>query len=209
VIRTPTRAAIAEPLGSIPGTVAVSPVAALTESAMSSASIAPTKIPAPEPSSPRTRAPVKTKRPTWPRVAPAARRRPTSRARSPTVIDSVLTIRKAPTKRTTAATSAAVAWKSAEEARRLCAIPAGDARTYGSVRRLANAVVVASALAPGASSRSTRVTPSRANAVRATPMGTTTVRPGPPSGPKPATIPTTLSGPSLPAPSTVMSLPSW
>ena len=58
------------------------------------------------------------KRWTWPRVAPAARSRPTSRIRSSTVIESVFTMRNAPAKSAIAAISAVVAWKSAVEARR-------------------------------------------------------------------------------------------
>ena len=54
---------------------------------------------------------------TWRRVAPAARSRPTSRARSVTVIDSVLKMRNAPPNRASAAMSAVVAWKSTVEAR--------------------------------------------------------------------------------------------
>ena len=46
---------------------------------------------------------------TWPRVAPAARSRPTSRVRSMTVIESVLRMRNAPAKRAIAAISAVVA----------------------------------------------------------------------------------------------------
>ncbi len=135
VMATPIVAATAEPAGSMPGTVAVRFVAALTASDMTRASAVPKSNPIPDPRMPSTRAPVKTKRATWPRVAPAARRRPTSRARSPTVIDSVLTMRNAPTKRTIAATREAVAWKSADEARRLVEMSAGEARTYGSVIR--------------------------------------------------------------------------
>ena len=62
---------------------------------------------------------------TWPRVAPAARSRPTSRTRSMTVIESVLKMRKAPVNRAIAAIIAVVAWKSAVEARSEAARSAG------------------------------------------------------------------------------------
>ena len=55
---------------------------------------------------PSTSAPARTNRSTCRRVAPAARSRPTSRTRSPTVIDSVLKMRNAPTNSVIAATSA-------------------------------------------------------------------------------------------------------
>ena len=76
-----------------------------------------------------------TNRPTWRRVAPAARSRPSSRTRSVTVIDSVLKMRNAPTNRATAAISAVVERKSAVETRSDAARSPGDERTYGSVVR--------------------------------------------------------------------------
>ena len=66
---------------------------------------------------------------TWPRVAPAARSRPSSRTRSTTVIDSVLKIRKAPANSAIAAISAVVAAKSAVDARIDAARSRGDDRT--------------------------------------------------------------------------------
>ena len=71
----------------------------------------------------------------WPRVAPAARSRPSSRARSTSVIESVLKMRNAPVNRAIAAMSAVVAWKSAVDERSEAARSAGEDRTYGSISR--------------------------------------------------------------------------
>ena len=70
---------------------------------------------------------------TWPRRAPAARSRPTSRIRSVTVIDSVLKMRNAPANRAIAAISAVVAWKSVVDARSEAARSCGEDSTYGCV----------------------------------------------------------------------------
>ncbi len=115
---------------------------------------------------------------TWRRVAPAARSRPTSRARSATVIERVLKMRNAPAKRARAAMRAVVAWKSAVEARIPRARSAGPDRTYGSwVRRSWRARATPSAVASGATTTSTRLTTPVPNRVCASPSPRTTVRP--------------------------------
>ena len=119
-------AAVVAPATSNDPTAAGSPVASLTAPAMSRASTNPRTTPTSEPVTPSRSAPLNTKRLSWSRVAPAARSSPTSRARSPTVMVSVLTIRNAPTNSTIAATSAAVDWNALEEARRLLAMSPGD-----------------------------------------------------------------------------------
>ena len=73
------------------------------------------------------------------RVAPTARRSPTSRMRSDTAIESVLKMRNAPTKSTTAATSASVVRKSPVSPRSRSAISDGSSMMYGSyVSRLSS-----------------------------------------------------------------------
>ncbi len=120
------------PTGSSGGTVAASPVAELTAAPSSTANPAPMATPSHEPATPSISAPTNTNRMTCQRVAPATRNRPTSRARSPTVIDSVFTITNAPTNRTIAAMSEIVPWKSLDDARMVAARSAGVARMYGS-----------------------------------------------------------------------------
>ena len=101
---------------------------------------------------------------TWRRVAPAARRRPTSRARSATVIDSVLKMRNAPPNRASAAISAVVAWKSIVEARIEAARSSGPDRTYGSpVSASSSSTETAAAVVSSPSERSTRETAPVAN----------------------------------------------
>ena len=130
---------------------------------------------------------------TWRRLAPAARRRPTSRNRSETVIDSVLKIRNAPANRATAAMRPVVAWKSAVDARSEAARSCGEDSTYGSVtRRVSSAAETAAASAPGARPMSTLLTPVSPKTACAVRSGTTTVRPNAPvSGPSPAMMPMT------------------
>ncbi len=95
----------------------------------------PRPSPITDPMTPMTRACVSMKPMTWSRLAPAARSRPTSRIRSPTVIESVLKMRNAPANRAIAAMSAVVAWKSAVEPRIVAARSWGDESTYGWVVR--------------------------------------------------------------------------
>ncbi len=199
VIPMPTPAAVRMPGTSSVGTWAVTPVASFTARAMAVAATAPSRAPRAAPMMPSSRAPLNTNRLSWARVAPAARSSPTSRARSPTVIDSVLTIRKAPTNRTIAATRAAVPWNDADEARRFRARSPGEARTYGSTM-LAWSWAVTESAAPGAMLRSIRVAPARPNADLATSIGTTIVRPEPASGPRPGMMPMIRrsTSPSLP-----------
>ena len=90
---------------------------------------APSARPSSDPRTPTTTAWTRMNRWTWPRVAPAARSSPTSRIRSTTVIESVLTMRNAPAKSAIAAISAVVDWKSAVEARRPSARSCGDVMT--------------------------------------------------------------------------------
>ena len=92
------------------------------------ASAAPMATPSHDPMTPRMSAPTNTKRITCQRVAPATRSRPTSRARSPIVIDRVFTMTKAPTNRTIAAIRAIIPWKSPDDARIVAARSAGVAR---------------------------------------------------------------------------------
>ena len=68
----------------------------------------PNSTPSPDPASPMTRAWLRMSRLTCPRLAPAARSRPTSRTRSVTVMARVLKMRKAPPNRASAATRAVV-----------------------------------------------------------------------------------------------------
>ena len=93
------------------------------------ASSAPTTSPMSDPMTPSTSAWVSMNDITCPRRAPAARRSPTSRIRSETVIDSVLKIRNAPANSAIAAIRAVVAWKSVVEARRAVARSSGDEST--------------------------------------------------------------------------------
>ena len=164
-----------------------------TYATMPAASRAPMANPSSDPTTPNTRAWASMNQVTWPRVAPAARSRPTSRMRSPTVIDRVLKMRNAPTNSAMAAIRAVVAWKSAVEARRVTARSRGAERTYGSVtRRLSRSRDTADVSAPSARPISTRVTPVWPNAAWAVRNGTTMVRPNAPvMGPSPARIPTT------------------
>ncbi len=73
-----------------------------------------------------------TRRTTWPRPAPAARRSPSSRMRSTTVIASVLRIRNAAVNSAMAASSASVDRTSEVELRSEAAMSDGALRTYGS-----------------------------------------------------------------------------
>ena len=173
---------------------------------MSWASRNPSTTPVIEPVAPSRSAPLKTKRLSWSRVAPAARRSPTSRARSPTVMVKVLTMRNAPTNRTIAATRAAVDWKALDDARRLLAMSPGDDRTYGSVIRASRRAVTAVSES-GASWTSTLVAPARSKVARATSIGITRVRPEPASGPKPGRIPMTRRSCVPSAPRSVSLLP--
>ena len=137
----------------------------------------------------------------WPRVAPAARSRPSSRARSVTVIDRVLKIRNAPTNSAIAAMSAVVAWKSTVERRSDAASSAGDDRTYGSAGQRASSAAPPSrpgrrALAgddvdPG-DGRGRRPLRRRERQMTVRP-------PRPADGPSPARIPTIGTSPGRPA----------
>ena len=189
-------------------TVATTPVASLTAPAMTHGEDRADQHAEAAPRRPRSSAPLKTNRLSWARVAPAARSSPTSRARSPTVIESVLTIRNAPTNRTIAATSAAVPWKAAEEARRLRADVGGRGEHVGLGHPGRELARDGGQRIPGASWRSTRVAPVSPKVERATSIGTTTVRPVPAIGPKPGRMPTTRSSTYVPpAPSSVSWLP--
>ncbi len=163
----------------------------------------PTTTPSAAPARPMTSAWAKISPLTWRLVAPAARSRPTSRARSATVIDSVLKIRKAPPNSASAAIRAVVAWKSTVEARIEAARSAGPDTTYGSeVIRLSRSTVTASTVAPAPSRTSTRDTPSVPKRSCASCRTTITVRPSVvPGGPSPRRIPAIGSdfGPSAPS----------
>ncbi len=109
---------------------------------------------------------------------PAARSRPTSRARSATVIDSVLKMRNAPPKRATAATSAIVGPRS-----RPWPLPARRRgrrawlSVYGStVSRCSSSAVTPAVSAPSATRTSTAVTRSVAKRCCAASRATTTDR---------------------------------
>ena len=86
-----------------------------TQATMTAASSEPMATPRSDPTTPSRNAWRRTNPVIWPRVAPAARRRPSSRARSTSVMESVLKMRNAPVNSAIAAMSAVVAWKSAVE----------------------------------------------------------------------------------------------
>ena len=119
----------------------------------------------------------------WPRVAPAARNRPSSRTRSTTVIDSVLKIRKAPANSAIAAISAVVGGeirgRGPQRGREVA--PATRARTARSSSRDSIASVTSPRVAPSGRGRcragSAASAPKTACAVAS---GTRTVRPSAP-----------------------------
>ena len=134
-----------------------------SQAATSSARAAPPATPSSEPAEPSSSAWTSTIRTSWPRVAPAARSRPSSRIRSTTVIDVALRTRKAAANSVIDASSAIVARMSAVEARIDAATSRGAESTYGSVTSASSmAPVTASTSAPGARTTSTRVMPCRA-----------------------------------------------
>ena len=164
-----------------------------TQATMIAASSEPMTTPSSDPTTPRRNAWRRTNPVIWPRVAPAARRSPSSRARSTSVMESVLKMRNAPVNSAIAAMSAVVAWKSAVDDRSEAARSAGDDSTYGSMsRRPSSAVATASGSVPSASAMSTRETASWSKAACAVRSGTMTARPSVPTvGPSPSRMPTT------------------
>ena len=142
------------------------------------ASPTPTATPRATPATPRWTAEISTSSVTCRRVMPAARRSPTSRARSATVIASVLKMRNAPPKSARAATSAIVIRKSEVAARSRATSSSGVVRVYGSTesRRSSAAVTEATPL-PRTRPRSTRSTESVLNRAWAAWSGTTMLRP--------------------------------
>ena len=138
----------------------------------------PAANPSTTPATARCPAEISTSTVTWRRVMPAARRSPMSRARSATVMASVLKIRKAPPKSASAATSAIVARKSAVEARRAAMRSPGVDSVYGSdVSRRSSDAMTAVMSPPGASPTSARLTASVPTRACAAPSGTMTLRP--------------------------------
>ena len=153
----------------------------------------PATTPATEPATPKASACSITSPITCERVVPAARSRPTSRVSSATVIDRVLKIRKAPAKRTTAATSRSALRKSAISLRREAARSSVRDSRYGWLLMLASSWPMSSSTdVPGTAPRSTRVTLSVPNSVWADGRVKKTSRPSASgSGPLPITMPTT------------------
>ncbi len=149
---------------------------------------------------------------TWRRVIPAARRSPTSRARSATVIESVLKIRNAPPNRATAATRATATRISAVAASSAAATSSGALTVYGSnVRRCSREAVALAASVPSASRTSTAVTRSVAKSACAASSGTTTLRAAGSGSPGVATrTPTTVNavGGTAGSPSSVIVAPT-
>ena len=88
-----------------------------SQAATSSARAAPAATPRSEPAEPSSSAWTSTIRTSWPRVAPAARSRPSSRIRSTTVIDVALRTRNAEANSVIDASSAIIARMSAVPAR--------------------------------------------------------------------------------------------
>ena len=165
-----------------------------TQATMTAARIDPMTTPSSEPTTPSRNAWRSTNPVIWPRVAPAARRRPSSRARSTSVIESVLKMRKAPVNRAIAAMSAVVAWKSAVEDRSEAARSAGDDEDVRFDR--ADDPRGPSRRRPDPRRRRARDRPremaSWSKTAWAVRSGTMTVRPSVPTvGPSPSRIPTT------------------
>ena len=202
VISTPmTRASTIDPSEMLGASRAMGPVA-LTHESVSEARPMPPTTPTTDPIAPSANACSMTRPMTCERVAPAARSNPTSRNRSVTVIESVLKIRNAPAKRTTAATSSSVPRKSTVSARSESAVSDVRASRYGSVVIVSSRWPIRSlAVTPGWVLRSTRVTPVISKRAWAEASGTITSRPAA-SGtePSPDTMPTIekAAGPVLP-----------
>ncbi len=142
------------------------------------ASPTPTTTPRATPATPRCPAVINMRVVTWRRVMPAARRSPTSRARSATVIASVLKIRNAPPKSATAATSAIVIRKSAVAASSRAVSSSRVVNAYGSTEsRRSRAAVTAGTVLPLATPTSTRSIAFVPNRAWAAWSGTTMVLP--------------------------------